>query len=142
MMRRLTQMICLILVFSALLVIPAFAAEGTSRASDYFFSHSVYLTKPSSTQFQVNFSVTAVDEMDKLGANVITIQRSSDGSNWTDIATFTKEGYPSLVRSNAGMHSGTLNYAYNSNYKYRAYIEFYAKKGNGTAYYSDYSDSI
>lgn len=141
-MKRLSQIVCLILVCSMMMVVPVLAAGVPSRASDYFGSHSVYLTKPSSTQFQVNFSVTAVDEMDKLGANVITIQRSSDGSNWTDIATFTKEGYPSLVRSNAGMHSGTLNYAYNSNYKYRAYIEFYAKKGNGTAYYSDYSASI
>ena len=127
-----------------------FYDDGSSRhggrcilpASDYFGSHSVYLTKSSGSQFQVNFSVTAVDQMDKLGANVIKIQRSSDGSNWTDIATYTKEAYPSLVRSNAGIHSGSISYAYNSNYRYRAYIEFYAKKGNGTAYYSDYSAVI
>lgn len=141
-MKRFSQILSLVLVFSMVLVLPAMAATGTTRASDYFGSHSVYMNKVSSTKIEACFTVTAVGTMDKLGANYITIQRSADGSNWENVATYTKEAYPSLVRSNAGIHTGSVSCTYNSNYRYRAYIQFYAKKGTGTGYVSDYSSSI
>ena len=53
-MKRLIQMVCLILIVSMVLAIPAFAAE---QASHYFISHSCYLWEVSDSEFQVWFNV-------------------------------------------------------------------------------------
>lgn len=141
-MKRFAQVVSLILIFSLVLAIPAFAAEAAPRASNYFGSHSVYLNRVSSTKLEVCFSVTAVGGMDELGASTIIVQRSSDGTNWEDMKTYTKDAYTNMIAKDTGFHSSSVSYTCTSGYSYRAYIQFYAKKGTGTAYYSDYSDPV
>lgn len=141
-MKRFTQIVCLVLMFSVLLAVPVYAEDVTPRASNYFGNHSVYLSEISSTQFRVYFNVTAVAAMEELGASVITVQRSTDRTNWENVKTYTKEAYTNLIGKNTGNHSGYVTYTRTSGYYYRAYIRFYAKNSSGTAYYSDYSSSI
>lgn len=134
-MRRLTQIICVLLVASMILAIPGFAAE---RASNYFGSHSSYLYELSDSEFEIWYEVTAVQGMDVLGVSEIKVQRSSDRVNWTTVATYGgRYGY------NTSVYGGHMVYsAAESGYFYRAKITYYAKKGTGTAEYIDYTSSI
>ena len=80
--------------------------------------------------------------MDKLGMSSITVQRSSDNQNWTDVKTYTKENNPSMVTSNKAHYETYVTYVGTAGYYYRAKIWFYAKKGTGTAEYSYTTGSI
>lgn len=141
-MKRFTQFVSLVLVLSMILAVPAFAAESSARASDYFGRISCYLVKTTNMQFQVWFDVTATKGMDELGTSVITVQRSSDTVNWTDMQTYTKEVYSQMTATGTGNHSDYVTYTATPGYYYRAYVEFYAKLGNGSATYSDYTSYI
>lgn len=142
-MKRFIQFICLLLILSTVLTMPAAAAERmTPRGSDYFGSLLAYLYKTSSTTFQVWIEVSAIKGMDELGASSITVQRSPDDENWTDMVTYTKALYPNLIGENTGWHDAHVTYTGSPGYYYRAKVWFYAKKGNGTAEYSYTTDSI
>lgn len=143
-MKRFTQCVCLILVMSLTLVIPVMAAESTPWASNYFGSRSCYLWDVSSTGFQVWFDVTAVRRMTELGASTIKVQVSDDTVNWTTVKTYNKADYPSMTTTayTAG-HAGYVNFddVETDNY-YRAYVEFYAADGNGSAEYGAYTSHV
>ena len=96
-MKRFTQFICLILVFSVLLAVPAAASQITPYASNYFGSHSCYLYRVSGATFEVWFEVTAVRTMSEIGASTITVQRSSDQVNWTNVQTYTKAANSQMI---------------------------------------------
>lgn len=142
-MNRFIRMTCFALIISLLLTTGAMAAEnGNQRASNYFGSHSVYLHKTSGTQFQAWFEVTAVGTMQKIGASIIEIQRSTDKSNWTTVATYEMDDYANMVASNTSGHESYVTYTYTTGYYYRAYVELYAKNSNGTGYYDAYTSSL
>lgn len=134
-MKRFTRFVCLILIMSMVLAVPAMAAE---RASAYFGSHSCYLWEVSDSEFQVWFDVTAVKGMDVLGACEIVVQRSTDRNNWESVATYTDfYGYNTSSYGACATYSSA-----SSGYYYRAKVTFYAEKGTGCAYYTDYTSSI
>ncbi len=142
-MKRFTQILCLVLILSLVLAMPAYAAEITPRGSDYFHMRSCYLWEVSSTEFQVWFDVTAVDGMDRLGVETIKVQRSTDGTNWTTVKTYDMDDYPSMTAYNTGTHDGCVTYSNRqAGYSYRAYVLFYAKNSAGTAVYRSYTSSI
>lgn len=141
-MNRFVKLICLVLVFTMCLAIPAGAEEVAPYASNYFMSYNAYLSGETSTSFEVWFSVTALRRMDKLGVEYIDIERSSDGSNWTVVKTYDSDDYPSLLATNTFSHSGHVTYTNKqSGYQYRAYVKFYAKEGvnSGVLYAYAYS---
>ena len=86
-MKRFIRIVCLVIVLSFLVAIPAYATEQTPRASDYFGAYSAYCYEASATKLEVYFTVIAVSEMDELGVSTIKVQRSSDGINWTTVPT-------------------------------------------------------
>ena len=134
-MKRLTQLVCLLLVMALVLAVPAFAAE---QASHFFVSHSCYLWEVSDSEFLVCFDVTAVGAMDVLGASEIKIQRSADGVDWTTVAT-----YYDYYGYNCSLHGDEISYSnVSSGYYYRAKVTFHAEKGNGTGEYVDYTSSL
>ena len=142
-MKKFVRLVCMLLVLSTMMVIPAVAAETTTpRASGYFMSSLGYLHQTHPTIFRAWGEVDAVDVMDKLGMSSITIQRSSDNQNWTDMKTYTKETNTNLVRENTASHEAYVTYVGTAGYYYRAQIWFYAKKGTGTAEYSYTTGSI
>lgn len=142
-MKRFVRLVCALLIVSTMMVIPAVAAETeNTRASGYFMSRLGYLHQTHPTIFQVWGEVTAVGLMDKLGMSSVTIQRSSDNNNWTDMKTYTKDTNTSMVGSNTAQHSAYVTYVGTAGYYYRAKIWFYAKKGTGTAEYSYTTGSI
>ena len=142
-MKRFTQLICVLVVISLFLTTSAFAMEATDqRSSSFFAGYSVYLHKTSNSQFQAWFEVTAVGGMQKLGASTIKVQRSTDKSSWTTVATYKMEDYSNMIDSNTSYHDGYVTYTYTSGYYYRAYVELYAKNSNGTAVYDVYTSSL
>lgn len=142
-MKRFTQLMCLLLVFSTVLAMPAYALENSSPwASNYFSSRLGYLHKVSATQLQIWIEVTAVRTLDELGASEITVQRSSDNSNWTDMTTFYKSSHSQMTGENTNHYENYVTYTGTSGYYYRAKIWFYAKENNDEAEYSYTTDSI
>ena len=127
-MKRFLRLVCLLVVFSTLAAIPAYAQEVTPRGSNELNSYRAYCTKISSTQVVVSFQVIGTTALDEIGANTIKVQYSSDGVNWTTAKTFRKANYPSMVDSNTSMHGGTLTATVPSGKQYRAYVEFYGEK--------------
>ena len=142
-MKRFVRCTCLLLVLSMMLVFPAFAAETAApRASNFFDSSSVYLCNVSGTSFEAWFQVSAVRGMDVIGAKFIKIQRSSDGSNWTTVKTYSMDSYSNLVDYDTGAHASGVSYTGSHGYYYRAYIQLYAKKGVNIGLMDEYTSKI
>lgn len=142
-MKKFTQLLCLILAFSMVATIPAYAAGATPRASDYFASYSSYIEVVSSSSFRVWYQVGAVKGMDELGVSQIRVQRSADGVTWTTVKTYNSDDYSSMICENTGSHDGYVTYSNaSSGYYYRARVDYYAKLGNGYGTYMDYTSSV
>ena len=135
-MNRIFRLLTLLLAFIMLFTVPASAQEISPYASNFFLGYGANLEEVSGSTFEVWFSVSAVGTMTKLGVNYIDIERSSNGTDWTVVKTYEKADYSSLIASNTGFHSGHVTYSNRqSGNQYRAYVEFYAKNGSGSASY-------
>lgn len=142
-MNRLVRYVSLILVIAMAMAIPANAAENVSeRSSSFFASSSVFLYETSDTTFQAWFDVTCMRTMEKVGASMIKIQRSSDNENWTTMKTYYMEDYTNLVREDNVTHAACVTYTGTRGYYYRAFIKLYAKDDTGSAVWSRYTSSI
>lgn len=142
-MKRLSRLVCILLVFVMVLAIPAVAAENAaSRASNYFMSSDVYLYQTSSTIFQAWFEVTALGGMEKLGASEIKIQKSSDNENWTTVKTCSMAAYSNLICEDTASHASYVTYAGTTGYYYRAKITLYAENSSGIGKWTRYTSSI
>lgn len=142
-MKRFVRCVCMILAMAMVVAIPAFAAATVEpKASSFFTSSSAYLYNVSGKSFDACFTVTGTGTMDAIGANVIKIQRSSDGANWTTVATCSKNNYLYFVGYNTVTHAASVRYTGIGGYYYRAYIELYAKKGVNSGYMGEYTSAI
>lgn len=142
-MKRLIRSTCMIMVAVLLLTTPAFAAEAVDPRGSYFFmSSSTYLCNVSGTSFEAWFDVTGTGIMDEIGVSFIKIQRSSDGSNWTTMRTFSKENYPDLLDYNTVTHAAGISYTGTRGYYYRAHIQLYAKNDMGIGTMNRYTSYI
>ncbi len=133
-MKNTLRTICVILIVSLLLAIPAGAESTTeTRGSAFFAAYSVALEKTSSTSFRIWFEVDAnLATMDVLGVSEITVYRSKDQQNWTTIRTYTMGVYPEMVDQNTSSHGGYVTHQYaRAGYYYRAYVTFYAQNSTG-----------
>lgn len=142
-MKKYIKYICFALAISLCLASPAFAAEiNNSRASQFFWSSSVYLYKTSSTSFQAWFEVECFGLMDDIGASEIKIQRSSDGQNWTTVKTYTKDTYSNMIDHNTAGHASYVTYTGTLGYYYRACIILYAKNSSGVGEMTEYTSTL
>lgn len=133
-MKKLIRVVCVILVCSMVLALPAYAeSPAEPRGSIFFSSYSTGMEKVSSTAFRVWFDVTAnAARMDILGTSEIKVYRSSDKESWIGIKTFKKANYSQMVDENTGFHAGYVLYDIASpGYYYRARVTFYAKNSAG-----------
>lgn len=134
-MRNWKNMICFALALIFIFSIPVSAAGESNVSSGYslyFHSYSTYLWRISSTEFEVWFEVTARGVMDELGASYIEVQRSTNGTTWTTVATYEPDDYPQMICKNTGMHAECVPYVMTSGYQYRAVVTYYAKSGAGS----------
>lgn len=132
-MKRFTQIVCILLVFAMLMPFSVMAAEnGASRASNYFWSSSVYFWKVSGSSYQIWFDVTAVGTMAKLGTSYILVERSTDLVNWESVRTYDMANYSQMTDSNVARHVDCVPFTATSGYAYRAIVTLYAKNSSGT----------
>lgn len=139
-MKKFIQIICLLVVISTLVAIPAYATEQSERASLYFAAYRAYCHAASSTTIEVSFNVIGASVMDEIGASEILVQQSSDQINWTTVKTFSRAYYSEMIATNRGTHGATLSCNVDSGYYYRAFVTFYAKNSSGFGekyYYTD-----
>jgi len=135
--KRFLKITSLVLAIVLVCAVPVCAEEeASSRTSAYFLAHDLYLSKKTSTKFQVHFDVDAMNIMDELGAKTIKVQRSPDGSTWTTMFTYSREYYPQMICENTGSHAAYVPYTGTVGYYYRAKVTFYAKNSNGSATYT------
>lgn len=134
-MKKLVRGICMILVCSLLLAVPAQAASVVEpRGSAFFSSYGTDLYKTSSSSFQIWFDVTANAwvSMQVLGVSEITVYRSADQQSWSKMGTYLMEYNSQMVAQNTSSHEGYVTYNYaTAGYYYTAYITFYAKNSSG-----------
>lgn len=132
-MKRLTQLICMLLVFVTVFSTVALAAEiPAPRASNFFGASSVYFWHVSGDNYQIWFDVTALSTMQKLGASKIKVQRSTDKVNWTTVKTYNMDDYSQMTTTNTGHYVNCVPYTATSGYYYRAVVTLYAKNSSGT----------
>jgi len=133
-MKKLVRLICMILVCSSVLAVPAQAAAENARASMFFASYGMDLYKTSSTSFEIWFDVTAnAATMDVLGVSEILLYKSADQQSWQQIKMYSMNAYAGMVDYNTTSHGGCVSYNFATpGYYYRAYITFYAKNSTGT----------
>lgn len=134
-MKKTVRFICMILICSLLLAVPAQAESIVEpRASSFFSSYGTDLYKTSSSSFQIWFDViaNAGTSMQELGVSEIILYRSADQQTWTKIKTYIKGSYSQMVALNTQSHEGYVSYNFATpGYYYRAYITFYAKNSTG-----------
>lgn len=141
-MKRFIWCVSVLLVISICLSLPANAVtEVEPRGSDYFMASSTYIDVYG-TRLEIWFDITAVGMMDKLGVNSIEVQRSTDRVNWTSMHTYDSSLYSGFIDTNTSAHAGYISYYGTSGYYYRACVEYYAKKGTGSALMTEYSSSV
>lgn len=144
-MKKLTRFVCMILVLSVFLAVPAQAASVVEpRGSAFFAAYGTDLYITSSTSFQIWFDVVAnVATMDVLGVSEIIVYRSADQTSWTKMRTYKMEDYPEMVDQNTSYHGGYVTYNYATpGYYYTAYVTFYATNSTGIGERDVYTEII
>ena len=131
-MKWFVKCLCLILALSFCLAIPAAAEETAPYGSSYFGSRDAYLWRTSSTSCQAWFEVTAVRGMAELGAQFIDIEESSDGVNWSVVASYNRSNYSNLIKTNTVDHTSYVTFSrMKPDCQYRMYVRLYAKDSSG-----------
>ena len=136
-------MICIALAFAMMFAVPVHASEATTWSSSYILAYDSALLKVSGTTFEVRFNITGAGIMDEIGVSEIRVQSSWTGTgDWNTMKVFYPEDYPDMVAENIYAHVGNVLYTGTTGYHYRAIVTFYAKKGNGAGYITDYAEVI
>ena len=141
-MKRFSRIVCLVMVCAMLLAVPAYAAEQNQRASNFFTGFKAYCYEVTTAQVGIYFKVLGTNTMQEIGACEVKLQRSTDGSSWYTVKTFTMADYPQMIGTNTIGHATTLYWPKNPGYYYRAYVDFYAKNSTGRGYYSYYTSVL
>ncbi len=135
-MKRPIRVICLLLVLSLMMAVPAQAVtDAEPRGSIFFSSYWTELCKMSSTSLAICFDVDSnAAVMDVLGASQIELYESSDQQNWTRIKIYEPGAHPDMLDYNTVSHTGYVMY-YNAipGYYYTACVTYYAKDSRGSA---------
>lgn len=79
--------------------------------------------------------------MDKLGASMIRVQRSTDGEVWEICDTYWATDHPEIMGSGYSFTS-SITYQGQIGYQYRAFIYFHASNTAGTSTLMDYAYAV
>ena len=126
----------LILVIITLICIGsiAMADEDNTRASNYFNSYGITLSKPGSNKINITFSCTAVGTASQIGVSNYSVYRYDDGSGWVLVSGPNSGSYS----YNASSHSFAKTFQGVADEKYRVKCTFLCTK-NGTTETKSYT---
>ena len=133
--------LALILVILTLLCIGsvAVAENENTRASNYFTSYGITLSKPGSSKINITFSCTAVGTASQIGVSNYYVQRyDADDLEWVTVSGPHNGTYS----YNASSHSFAKTFQGVSGEKYRVKCTFLCTKNGTTETKSYTSNSI
>ena len=133
-MKKVVHFVCIILICSLLLAIPAQAETVVEpRESAFFSSYGTDLNKTSSTSFEIWFDVVSnASTMQVLGVSEIVLYKSADQHSWSQIKMYSMDAYAVMTDENTTSHDGYVTYNFaTTGYYYTARITFYAKNSTG-----------
>ncbi|WP_298023354.1 hypothetical protein [uncultured Dysosmobacter sp.] len=104
-----------------------------ARSSAYLDGYSATITPLRGGEIAVTVDVAGVGSMDEIGASKIYIYESTDGKNFTRVATYKSDDYPEMLKSKTTtyydspvVHSGEVGYYYYAD------VYCYAAKDGGS----------
>lgn len=129
--------LALILVIITLICIGsiAMADEDNTRASNYFNSYGITLSKPGSNKINITFSCTAVGTASQIGVSNYSVQRYNSDSGYWEVVSGPHNGSYSY---NASSHSFAKTFQGVAGEKYRVKCTFLCTK-NGTTETKSYT---
>jgi len=133
-MKKLTRFVCVVLVVSLCLAVPAYAQTAVEpRGSAFFGCYGTDLYKTGTRSFQIWFDVTAnVYNMDVLGVSEIILYRSTDMQSWVEVKTYTPNVFAEMLDYDSYSYINYVPYyVATPGCYYTAYITFYAKNSTG-----------
>lgn len=127
---------CAALLLAIFLILPSVPVSVVNaaepRASDYLELYSAYVFCAGDGVIQVWFDVLGTCDLDELGALEIQLYESTNGINWTWVATYASEDYPNMMGHNDNFHCSYVEYTQGiSGRYYRAFIYIKGSKGGG-----------
>jgi len=130
----------------ALLLVSVFAtaacADGISpRASAYIDNYYAYVHSPAYGEAQVWIEIKANVTSDKVGATSVTLQRSDDGVNWSNVKTFYSSSYTNLMATNTIANVTHVDKSVTRGY-YRAGVNFYVEDNGGSDSVYYFTDTV
>jgi hypothetical protein len=94
-------------------------------SSDFLSSYGGSISRVSSGNLRVNFTVRATRIFANVGALTITIQERN-GNSWSSVATYSHSTTSGMMGSNTSSHSGIVNHSGTAGIEYRATITVFA----------------
>lgn len=131
MIKKSIKVLVLVLLFASLLTSVAYAEELSPRASAYIDSYRAYIYSPSYGNAQVWVEIKGNVTSDKVGATSVTLQRSDDGVNWSNVTTFYSSSYTNLMATDTISNTTHVDRSVTGGY-YRAGVNFYVEKDGGS----------
>ncbi len=124
--------------------IPAAQAnEAIPYSSQYISSYQVSLNN-TGEKLEVGFYVTGMGIVNDLGAHTIIIQRSRNGSSWTNVKAFyyTDAGYSHMMGHQTRIHQAYVTYTGTSGNYYRALVKVWGGDGTSGDMFPAYTNVI
>lgn len=131
MLKKSIRVLLIVLLFASFLTSAVYAEEPSPRASAYIDSYRAYIYSPSYGNAQVWVEIKANVTSDKVGATSVTLQRSDDGVNWSNVTTYYSSTYTNLMVSNDIFNITHVDRGVTGGY-YRAGVNFYVEKDGGS----------
>lgn len=138
MKQRLIQITSLSLLLSLLfsLMVSAQAAapstEVSPQESNYLHSVQTTITASGSGKVVATVSVKATSKMSELGAADLYIYEVQSDGRYTEVAHYTKEKNPALLKKNVSSALVQMTYQGTAGKKYHAEAKCYAKNSTGS----------
>lgn len=99
-MKRIISIFLLVLMLCSTLSFTCFAEEGpASRASDYFNSYGVHLTRRDDGRIKIVFSASGTGMCDQIGVATYEIMEKDDNGNWDEFSGLLSGRTASNVQS-------------------------------------------
>ena len=144
-MRKAINSLALLLAITVLLTMPVYAAENDQIMpceSEVLSRYTGYLSVSSGNEIKICFVVMGTQSLDKIGALIIEIQRSSDGESWTTVETYECADYANMMATTSYTCGSYVTHYGEYGYYYRAKVTFLGQKGNIVYTPTIYTDMI